>query len=112
MRTAAHFYGLALAVGLVQGGTQALSRSLYGSMVPRSQAAEFFGFYSTSSKFAGIVGPLLFGLVSHFTGTSRISIVALIVFFAAGALMLLRVDVEEGQRVAREEDARFAAANS
>jgi UMF1 family MFS transporter len=92
-------------VGMVQGGTQALSRSLYGTMVPKSQSAEFFGFFSTSSKFAGIFGPLLFGVVSQVAGGSRLSIVALIVFFIVGGLLLSRVDEKEGIRVAREEDA-------
>ena len=108
MRTATHFYALAAVVGLVQGGTQALSRSLFGSMVPKSQSAAFFGFYSTSSKFAGIVGPLLFGLVTQGTGTGRFGIISLIVFFTVGGALLMRVDVEEGVRVAREEDAAFA----
>jgi UMF1 family MFS transporter len=105
MRTATHFYILAFMVGTVQGGTQALSRSLYGAMVPKSQSAEFFGFFSTSSKFAGIFGPLLFGVVSQIAGGSRLSIVALIVFFIVGGFLLSRVDEEEGIQVAREEDA-------
>jgi len=105
MQTATHFYILAFAVGMVQGGTQALSRSLYAAMVPKSQSAEFFGFFSTSSKFAGIAGPLLFGVVSQIARESRLSIVSLIVFFVVGGLLLTRVDVEEGIRVARAEDA-------
>ena len=104
MQTATHFYILAFAVGLVQGGSQALSRSLYGAMVPKSQSAEFFGFYSTSSKIAGVLGPLLFGVVSTLAGESRLSILSLIVFFLVGGLLLIRVDVREGIRVAREED--------
>ena len=104
MRTATHFYILAFAVGMVQGGAQALSRSLYGAMVPKSQSAEFFGFFSTSSKFAGILGPLLFGVVSQLAGESRLSIISLIVFFVVGGLVLTQVDVEEGIRVARQED--------
>ena len=105
MQTATHFYILAFAVGFVQGGSQALSRSLYGNMVPKSQTAEFFGFYSTSSKIAGVLGPLLFGVVSQITGGSRLSILSLIIFFLVGGLLLIRVDVREGIRVAREEDA-------
>ncbi len=105
MQTATHFYILAFMVGTVQGGSQALSRSLYGNMVPKSQSAEFFGFYSTSSKIAGVLGPLLFGVVSKISGESRLSIVSLIIFFLVGGLLLLRVDVGEGIRVAREEDA-------
>ncbi len=104
MATPLHYFILAGAVGVVQGGTQALSRALYGSMVPANQAAEFFGFFSTSAKFAGIAGPLIFGMVSQSTGNSRFSIVSLVVFFALGAVILSRVDVEEGIRVAEEEE--------
>jgi len=104
MQTATHFYILAFVVGTVQGGSQALSRSLYGAMVPKSQSAEFFGFFSTSSKFAGILGPLIFGMVSQVAGGSRLSIISLIIFFIVGGLLLTRVDEEEGIRVAREED--------
>ena len=102
MKNAFHFYILALVVGSVQGGAGALSRSLYGSMVPKGRSAEFFGFFSLSAKFAGIFGPLVFGLVSHFTGHSRYSIVSVVVFFIAGAIVLSRVDIDEGMRVARE----------
>jgi UMF1 family MFS transporter len=104
MQTALHFYVLAFMVGTVQGGSQALSRSLYGTLVPRNQSAEFFGFFSTSSKFAGIFGPLLFGLVSQIAGASRLSILSVILFFVVGGLVLTRVDVEEGRRVARQEE--------
>ena len=104
MQTATHFYILAFTVGMVQGGSQALSRSLYGAMVPKSQSAEFFGFFSTSSKFAGIAGPLLFGVVSQVAGGSRLSIISLIIFFIVGGFLLTRVDEQEGIRVAQEED--------
>ncbi|MBN1670181.1 MAG: MFS transporter [Kiritimatiellae bacterium] len=103
MRTAAHFYVLAVLVGTVQGGSQALSRSLFGAMVPKQKSAEFFGFFSTSAKLAGIAGPLLFAFVSHLTGASRLSILALIAFFGAGALVLSRVDAQAGIRAARAE---------
>jgi UMF1 family MFS transporter len=104
MQTATVFYILAFLVGMVQGGTQALSRSLYGRMVPKAQCAEFFGFFSTSAKFAGIAGPLLFGVVSQLAGGSRLSILSLIVFFVVGGLLLTRVDEQEGIRVAQEEN--------
>jgi UMF1 family MFS transporter len=104
MQTATHFYILAIAVGMVQGGTQALSRSLYGSMVPKAKSAEFFGFFSTSSKFAGIFGPLIFGIVSQIMGASRLSILSIIVFFVIGGLLLTRVDEYEGRRLAEEEN--------
>ncbi|MGD2146737.1 MAG: MFS transporter [Anaerolineae bacterium] len=108
MQTAIHFYILAFAVGTVQGGSQALSRSLYGAMVPKSQSAEFFGFFSTSSKFAGIFGPLLFGVVSQIAGGSRLSIISLIVFFVVGGLVLTQVDEQEGIRLAKEADRAIA----
>lgn len=101
METALHFFILAFFVGTVQGGTQALSRSLYGSMLPREKTAEFFGFYGMSSKFAGIIGPLAFAVVSQLTGTSRLSIISLVVFFVGGALILSRVDIEKGMSATR-----------
>mgnify|MGYP000567452919 CR=1 FL=1 len=104
MSQAWHFWVLAFAVGMVQGGTQALSRSLFGLMAPKARSAEFFGFYDISSKFAGIAGPALFALVGQLTGSSRLSIIALIVFFIGGILMLTRVDEKEGIRVAEEEN--------
>ncbi len=101
MTKAVHFWILAFCVALVQGGTQALSRSLFASMLPRAKTAEFFGFYGMSSKFAGIFGPLIFAMVGQLTGTSRLSIISLVIFFVVGALLLSRVDVEEGMRKAR-----------
>ncbi len=101
MKTAAHFYALALGVATVQGGSQALSRSLFGRMVPQHKSAEFFGFYSTSSKFAGVFGPLVFGLISQAAGHSRLSILSIIAFFIVGAILLSRVNIEEGIRAAQ-----------
>ena len=101
MKTAAHFYVLAGLVGMVQGGTQALSRSLFASMVPHHKAGEFFGFFSVFEKFAGIFGPLIFAGTIAATGSSRNAILCVIAFFAVGAAILAFVDVEEGQRAAR-----------
>jgi UMF1 family MFS transporter len=100
METAIHFFILAFLVGTVQGGTQALSRSLFGTMLPKDKTAEFFGFYSMSSQLAGVIGPLVFAVVSQATGTSRLSIFSLIFFFITGALILSRVDVEKGMQAA------------
>lgn len=105
MNTALHFWILGFAVALVQGGSQALSRSIYGRMVPKAQSGEFFSFFSVSGKFAGIAGPAVFGFVNQIMGNSRLAIVSLIIFFISGALLLTRVDEEEGIRVAREADA-------
>ena len=107
MSEAWHFWGLAFAVATVQGGSQGLSRSVYSSMVPRSQSSEFFAFFSVSAKFAGILGPILFAVISQLAGSSRLSIVALLVFFVGGIMILSQVDIEEGQRVAQEEDGNF-----
>jgi UMF1 family MFS transporter len=105
-----HFWALACAVGMVQGGTQALSRSLFGLMVPKGRSAEFYGFYDVSSKIAGIAGPALFALVGQLTGTSRLSIVALVVFFIGGTLLLTQVDEKEGIRAAEVENRAAAVA--
>jgi UMF1 family MFS transporter len=97
-----HFYALAAGVGLVQGGTQALSRSLFALLVPQGRTAEFFGLFSTVEKFAGIVGPFLLGAIWSRGGDPRPGILALVVFFAAGAAVLAGVDVEKGRRQAEE----------
>lgn len=106
-----HFWALGVAVATVQGGSQALSRSLFGRMLPRSKSAEFFGFFSVSEKFAGIAGPLVFGIVGQLVGHSRLSIVSLVVFFIIGAALLTRVDEKNGIRVAENEEAALVAAS-
>lgn len=104
MQTAAHFMLLAAMVATVQGGTQALSRSLFASLIPAHKSGEFFGFYSVFEKFASIFGPLLFWVTIAMTGTSRNAILSVILFFAIGALLLSRVRVSEGQQAARAAD--------
>lgn len=91
--SASGFYTLAAAVGFVLGGTQALSRSLYGSMIPEEASAEFYGFFSVFSKFSAIWGPALFGWVSLRSGSGRPAILSIVVFFVAGAVLLGFVDV-------------------
>lgn len=110
MKTATHFLILAVLVGMVQGGTQALSRSLFASMVPPHKSGEFFGFYSVFEKFANIFGPMLFSLTILITGQTRYAILSVIFFFAVGAALLAMVDVEEGQRVARDVEGETRAA--
>ncbi len=104
LQNAWHFYLLAGLVGTVQGGAQALSRSVFGSMVPARRSAEFFGFYSASGKLAGVAGPLVFSVVGQVSGTSRVGIVALIIFFVAGGWLLTRVDLQAGIRQAEREN--------
>ena len=110
MRTAAHFFILAGLVGMVQGGTQALSRSLFATLIPRHKSGEFFGFYSVFNKFAGIFGPFLCASIIGSTGSSRNAILAVVVFFIAGGFLLTFVNVKEGERAARaaEETTRAA----
>jgi len=106
-----HFWLLGFAVAMVQGGSQALSRSLCGRMMPKSKSAEFYSFFSVSEKIAGTVGPLLFGLVSRFMGGSRLSIVSLIIFFALGGYLLTKVNEKQGIAVAESEEKSFIAAS-
>lgn len=101
MKTAMHFYVLAFVVGVVQGGTQALSRSLFSTLIPRYKSGEFFGLYSVFSKFAGIFGPVLFAWIIGATGSSRNAILSVTIFFVIGGLLLTMVKVEEGERHAR-----------
>jgi MFS transporter, UMF1 family len=106
MRTATHFFILAFLVAMVQGGSQALSRSLFASMIPKRRSSEFFGFFGIFEKFGNLFGPLLFALAVRLLGSTRAAIPSVIIFFVAGALVLARVDLAEGQRIAAEEDAR------
>jgi UMF1 family MFS transporter len=99
--SALDFWILAGIVGMVQGGAQALSRSLYGAMVPEAKSAEFFGFFGVSSKFAAIVGPTVFAYTGQLTGSSRYGIIAVASFFILGMIFLSRVDVEKGKQEAK-----------
>lgn len=102
MDSEAEFYALAALVGLVQGGVQALSRSLYASLIPAQRSGEFFGLFAVLEKFAGLAGPAFFTVAHLLTGSSRVGLVLVVLFFVVGGLLLARVDVAEGQRAARE----------
>jgi len=106
MKSSGEFYLLAVAIGLVQGGVQALSRSFYTRIIPANRAAEFFGFYNMLGKFAAVVGPILMGLVAVITGNPRHSILSIAVLFLAGGILLSFVDEKEGARVAQELEAK------
>ncbi|MGC1721247.1 MAG: MFS transporter [Isosphaeraceae bacterium] len=110
MRTEEDFLTLAILVGMVQGGTQALSRSLFASLIPRDKSGEYFGFFAVVEKFAGIFGPLLFAVINTLSGSSRGAILGVIGFFAFGGLLLWMVDVDEGQRQARAGEASVSQA--
>lgn len=97
------FYILAITVGLVQGGIQALSRSLYARIIPKSRSAEFFGFYNMLGKMAAVLGPLLMAIVSHYTNNARLSILSVVVLFILGGTLLFFVDESEGRRMLGED---------
>lgn len=96
------FYALAIAIGLVQGGIQSLSRSLYARIIPADKSAEFFGFYNVLGKFAAVLGPVMVGWAGMTSGNPRIGILTLLLLFGLGAFFLSRVDLEEGRRRAAE----------
>ena len=108
MRTATHFMALAVLVGMVQGGTQALSRSLFASMIPRYKSSEFFAFFGVFERYAGILGPAVFAWVVDHSGTSRNAILSVVAFFVIGAGILFFVDVDEGRRAARAAEAAIS----
>ncbi len=100
LRTTLDFYLMAAAIAIVLGGSQALSRSVYSQMIPKGQESEYFGLYEISDKGSSWLGPLLFGLALQFTGSYRVAILSLVIFFVVGLLLLLRVNVREGARQA------------
>ena len=104
IHTALEFFILGMIVGVVLGGSQALSRSFYGSMVPEAASAEFFGFYTVFTKFSSVFGPLLFAVIKQMAGSSRLAILSLVVFFVAGLALLALVN-ESKARQARLEAA-------
>jgi MFS transporter, UMF1 family len=105
MTNATHFLILAGLVGTVQGGTQALSRSLFATLVPRHRSGEFFGFFGVIERFSGLMGITVMWIAGLLTGSPRYGILALILFFIAGGVLLHRVDIPGGRSVAREAEA-------
>ena len=98
------FWFLAWAVAIVQGGSQALSRSLYSNLAPASQSGEFFGFFTAIARLGAVIGPLLFaGAVAAF-GSSRPAVASLALLFVLGGILLARVDVDEGRNTAAFHD--------
>ncbi|MBM3137817.1 MAG: MFS transporter [Chloroflexi bacterium] len=106
-----HFVLLGLGVASVQGGSQALSRSLIGKLMPNSKSAEFYGFFSVSEKFNSIIGPALFSVITLITGNGRLAILSLIVFFVVGMIVLTQVNVDRGIATAQAEDAKMVLAD-
>ena len=91
------FFLAAAMVAIVMGGSQALSRSLFAQLIPKGREAEYFGIYEISDKGTSWLCPLLFGLAMQFTHNYRVAILSLIVFFIAGFLVLLRLNVAKGE---------------
>jgi UMF1 family MFS transporter len=106
------FLVLALLVGSVQGGTQALSRSLFASLIPRQRSGEFFGFFGITEKFSAVLGPALFSIVIGATGSARQAILAVAAFFVIGGVLLTGVDVPVGRAAARAAEHAIAAEDS
>ncbi|GAB4243579.1 MAG: MFS transporter [Deltaproteobacteria bacterium] len=97
LRSAAGFYAMAACVAVVLGGSQALSRSLFSRMIPAGREAEYFSLYEVSERGTSWLGPLFFGLALQLTGSYRVAILSLAVFFLAGIALLLRVDVAKAE---------------
>lgn len=112
MQNATHFWIVGMLVAMAQGGTASMTRSLGARMIPKSKSGEFFGFVSVMVKFAGIIGPALFGIIAQVMGSSRLGFLSLTAFFLVGIVILASVDENEAMAVAREEDARLAAVSS
>jgi UMF1 family MFS transporter len=107
--TRGQFLALGLAVATVQGGTQALSRSLFASLVPKTHSSEFFSFYNLTVKTVSILGTFLYGVVVTATGNPRYAVASITVFFVVGCALLSSVDVEEGRRQATSPPAEGSA---
>ncbi|MEZ4600554.1 MAG: MFS transporter [Syntrophotaleaceae bacterium] len=97
------FWVLGLVVAIILGGSQSVSRSLYGALIPPEKSAEFFGFYAITGKFSSIIGPFTFALIADLTGSTRLAILLLTAFFVVGMILLATVDVERGRRDGRAE---------
>jgi MFS transporter, UMF1 family len=105
MTTASHFLILAIGVGMVQGGTQALSRSLFATIIPRHRSGEFFGMFGVIDRFAGALGSAMLMIVLTLGAPLRFGILSIALFFIVGGVILMRVDFEEGRRSARAHEA-------
>ena len=95
-------------MGTLLGGSQGLARSMFGQMVPETRSAEFFGFFGFLGKSAAMIGTFLYGIASS-VFDSRVAILTITIVILAGTFLTSRVDLEEGIRVAEEEDARARA---
>ena len=97
LKEVGQFYVMAITIGMVQGGVQGMSRSLFASLIPPEHTGEFFGFYNMVTKFSHILGPVLVGLVALMSDEPKFIIVALLPMFVIGALMMMRVDTSDAR---------------
>ena len=104
MNSVEEFYALAIVIGLVQGGIQSLSRSLYARIIPKSQSAEFFGFYNMLGKFAAVLGPLMIGIIAAMTDSSRLAMFSVSILFISGGILLYFVDEKKALQFAEDID--------
>jgi UMF1 family MFS transporter len=102
MKKAWEFWILGFIIAIILGGSQAVSRSLFSSLIPEGKHAEFFGFYAISAKFASVLGPFVFALITDLTGSTRMSILALTGFFVIGIVLLAAVDTSQLQTSTEE----------
>ncbi len=101
MDSSAEFFRLAVAIGIVQGGVQSLSRSLFARMIPADKSMEYFGFYNMVGRFSAILGPLLVGSVALLSNDPRLAMMSVLLLLVTGAALLLAVNVARGERLAR-----------
>ena len=99
-----HFLVLGILVGTSQGGVQALSRSVFGRIIPKKHSAEFFGFFSIFGKVSAIIGPFLIAVINDLTGNPRLSILSLILLFIVGGLLLIRFPMEKAVEAVADEE--------
>ena len=104
MNSVEEFYALAIIIGFVQGGIQSLSRSLYARIIPKSQSAEFFGFYNMLGKFAAVLGPLMIGIIAAMTDSSRLAMFSVSILFISGGILLYFVDEKKAVQFAEDID--------
>jgi UMF1 family MFS transporter len=103
MKKAWEFWVLGFVIAIILGGSQAVSRSLFSSLIPQGKHAEFFGFYAISAKFASVLGPFIFALITDLTGSTRMAILTLTGFFVIGIILLTFVDISQQQNLPAEE---------
>ena len=97
LKDVGQFYAMSIIIGMVQGGVQGMSRSLYASLIPVEHTGEFFGFYNMVTKFSHILGPVLVGVVAFMTDEPKFILVALLPMFVIGAILLMRVDTTQAR---------------